>query len=252
MSSDYHERLITIYALTDPGGEVRYVGKAVHLQRRYARHLRDAGSLACWRGRWVKSLLDQGQRPGLLVLEECGEPAWAEAERRWIAHYRALGARLTNSCDGGDGMLNPSEEVREKMSRAGKGRPKSEEHRKKIGAAQVGKVIPAEAREKMRAAALGRKMSDAACAKMSAQRLGRKLPPGTGTKSGAARAKTYVLLSPEGELITVSHLSAFCREHGIVRGNLLACSKKGRPSEGWFVPSEAYPAPRPSRQGQRP
>ena len=37
------------------------------------------------------------------IIETGSGEGWVEAERRWIAFYRASGARLTNDTDGGDG-----------------------------------------------------------------------------------------------------------------------------------------------------
>jgi hypothetical protein len=42
----------------------------------------------------------------LIEAIESGDGEWEEAEMRWIAYYRASGARLWNTTDGGDGLLN--------------------------------------------------------------------------------------------------------------------------------------------------
>lgn len=79
-----------------------------------------------------------------------------------IAHYRALGHPLVNQTDGGEGLVNPSPEVREKMA-----------------ARQRGKQISAEIREKMSAAKRGRKRTPEHQAKLNAAMIGRKMPPQT-------------------------------------------------------------------------
>lgn len=46
-----------------------------------------------------------------------------EKEKYWIKHYSCRGPNGYNLTDGGDGMENPSEETRKKLSAASKGRP---------------------------------------------------------------------------------------------------------------------------------
>jgi hypothetical protein len=98
-----------IYALCDPKTkEVRYVGKADNPNCRYVQHLSDNGRT--WKANWVKKLKLNGLRPSLKILEEVHEDEWELKERDWIAHYRRLGARLTNLTDGGTtgGVFEPS------------------------------------------------------------------------------------------------------------------------------------------------
>lgn len=106
-------------------------------------------------------------------------------ERQWIAQLRSEGIRLCNLTDGGDGITgliftpehcaklsiaraNLSDETREKMAAAKRGRVLSLEHRTKIGTSNTGRVFSAETRAKISASSLGKKMSPEARAKMSA------------------------------------------------------------------------------------
>jgi hypothetical protein len=66
--------------------------------------------------------------PVIQEIESAGDN-WAERERYWIAHYRAMTDKLTNICDGGEGVggvkLKP--EHRAKLAEIGKARKKSDE-----------------------------------------------------------------------------------------------------------------------------
>jgi hypothetical protein len=96
-----------VYALSCPRTKtVRYVGwtkKSAHA--RLKQHISDALShrRANHRRTWIRSLLSAGQQPLAEVLESGTGDGWAEAERRWITHYRASGAQLVNATDGGEG-----------------------------------------------------------------------------------------------------------------------------------------------------
>jgi hypothetical protein len=49
------------------------------------------------------SLVSIGLHPLLEIIESGSGDGWANAERRWIAFYRASGARLVNGTDGVEG-----------------------------------------------------------------------------------------------------------------------------------------------------
>jgi hypothetical protein len=80
-------------------------------------------------------------------------------EKERISQLRAIGVRLCNLTDGGDGTA---------------GWVKTTEWREKVGAAHRGKIISEETRKKLSAAKTGSRHTDAAKAKMSASRLGIK------------------------------------------------------------------------------
>ncbi len=111
-----------IYALVDPVTDaVRYVGKAVDVERRLRRHLKDArDGKRDHKSLWIASLLRQNLRPCVKILEECGDD-WQSAEIRWIANLRAGGCDLTNTAPGGEGIVI-TDETRRRMSEAKKGK----------------------------------------------------------------------------------------------------------------------------------
>ncbi len=91
-----------IYALCDPDGTVRYVGKANNPARRLLIHT-EPNQLRPdnYRTRWLRGLVAEGLRPTMRILEEVAWADWEDAERRWIGLYRQNGC-LTNGTDGGD------------------------------------------------------------------------------------------------------------------------------------------------------
>jgi hypothetical protein len=114
---------LLVYGLRDPRtGEIRYVGKSETGLRRPAKHR--APSQAARRTRknsWLKTLWALDLDYEVVVLE-CANTVAAlnEAEIRWIAIGRAaLGQRLTNDTNGGDGG-RMSDDARRKMSESHK------------------------------------------------------------------------------------------------------------------------------------
>jgi len=175
-----------IYALVDPRDKrIRYVGKSNTPKRRLNHHLHD--NWVCHRTNWIKQLLGIGLSPQLIILEEVEQRIWKERECFWISLLRANGFNLVNSTEGGDGLENPSEEVRHKISVANIGRPSSRkgkknsaETRKKISEAMKGKQLwlgrkhTPETIEKLSVWHRGRKVSEETKKKMSASHMGNK------------------------------------------------------------------------------
>jgi hypothetical protein len=94
-----------IYALIDPiTKDVRYIGKSNNPHKRlfgHNGHIR--AKTKSHKHFWIKSLLDQGFVPTILILEKCEKSIWQEREKDWIKFGRKLKWPLTNMADGGEG-----------------------------------------------------------------------------------------------------------------------------------------------------
>ena len=58
-----------------------------------------------YKERGILSLLSIGLSPVIEEVERGSGDGWPEAEQRWIAFYRAQGARLWNATEGGEGVI---------------------------------------------------------------------------------------------------------------------------------------------------
>lgn len=116
-----------IYALLDPTTkQIKYIGQALNALERLAEHMKPRSREAkSHKNNWLNSLVAQGLKPELIVLESFEDPyKLNEAEIFWIAYYRSIGANLTNGTDGGEGNLGwkPTEENLENMRTAAQNR----------------------------------------------------------------------------------------------------------------------------------
>lgn len=136
-----------LYTLTDPRGDIRYVGATTDVSSRVARHIVDSRDPKrnSIRDVWVRELLTEGLRPILNIIDTANSETWQEKEMYYISLYRAMGCDLVNSTDGGVGGLNPIAETRRKRSEAQTGelnhmygKSPSEEHRRKNSEANRG------------------------------------------------------------------------------------------------------------------
>lgn len=110
-----------VYALIDPrDGAVRYVGCTNNPEHRIADHICEARTKETNQGkkRWILSILADGLRPVMEVLQKTDDLSWEEDESRWIQVHRETGAELLNLTDGGCGSpgYDPPAIVREHMS----------------------------------------------------------------------------------------------------------------------------------------
>ena len=135
-----------IYGLHDPRVvpvKVRYVGyTSKGAEQRLAKHVQEARlkSTNVHRLNWLRSLLKDGIMPQAVVLEQVNAENWKAKEAFWINHFGR--DNLVNSTDGGEGLVNPSQDVKDRISAkvskllAGnqirKGIPHTEEDRLKI------------------------------------------------------------------------------------------------------------------------
>ncbi len=139
-----------IYVLIDPRtSEIKYVGKANNLKKRYIAHFVDCTMYNTKRTCWIKSLISKGLVPIVKVIEQCPLTIWKEREIYWIANF----INLVNGTSGGEGNHNLPEESRKRISEGSKkystGRKLSEETKAKISNSLKGKIRPEDVRVKI-------------------------------------------------------------------------------------------------------
>ena len=145
---------ICIYGLLCPiTMQVRYVGKSKNPRARYLQHTRpsDYNMKGPYRRYWIKSLMSQGIRSGLIILEKTDESSWEAREIHWINFLRTQGHKLTNIAAGGNGDAGHtgrkhSKEAKQKMSKAHKGQV----------AWNIGKKMSAKTKQKLSKALKGK------------------------------------------------------------------------------------------------
>lgn len=199
-----------IYGLFDPtdeSKEVRYVGyTSKGLKQRIKEHVSEAKAKnTCYRHRWLRALIVAGVKVEAIVLEEVDATNWQERERHWIAEL--YGPRLTNSTEGGEGLVSPSAEIRAKIgikvsallvgNQRRKGVPHTDETKGRMSATRrVSEKVRAgyEARKGRQ----GPKHSEETKQKIRELKLGKKHPPRSMEwKAKQSAAHTGKIQNPE-------------------------------------------------------
>lgn len=180
---------IIVYGLaSSQDGKIRYVGQtSKSVRERWRGHTKEKHNTH--KNRWVQSVLSSGHKIITFVLEQ--DAVWSETEIRLIAWYRKHGADLTNSTDGGDGVLNPSKEVRAKISAAIKGNVViTPEQRAKMVAGLRAREFSAEHKAINAAVCRARNATAEQRAAVSRAKKGRPLSAEHRKKNGDARRGT--------------------------------------------------------------
>lgn len=108
----------TIYGLVCPlTKKVRYVGYTkFSLVYRLSGHLAEAKKKStCHRHKWLRSLMRKNLLPSIKVLEIVTVKTWQLREKYWIK--KLVLNKLVNSTEGGEGLINPSVEVRNRIGK---------------------------------------------------------------------------------------------------------------------------------------
>ena len=130
-----------IYVLKEPDGTIRYVGyTSKSLDIRFYEHLKDGRSNKFYhKANWIRKLLNENSLPLIELLEDKLTIKDAKLkEINYIKKFKELGFNLTNGTSGGDGILNPSDEVRMKMRDSHLGKKASQETKDKLSKLHLG------------------------------------------------------------------------------------------------------------------
>lgn len=121
-----------IYTLICPDTNlIKYVGKTFNPKARFYRHVSYETRDKSKKGIWIKSLIKNGKKPIIEIIDDCDEFNWQEKEIAYIKLYKSFGVKLLNMTKGGEqGALNYTftETQSEKLSKSLKGKQKTKEH----------------------------------------------------------------------------------------------------------------------------
>jgi len=148
--------MTSIYALCDPDGDTRYIGKADNPKKRLKAHHQPYQLRArTHKNSWIKHLLARGELPVMRILEEVPVEEWRDKERAWIARALAAGCDLVNGTSGGDGYPELSPESRARQAASLRGRKASAETRARMSASAKLRAADPVERERLRSISNG-------------------------------------------------------------------------------------------------
>lgn len=109
-------KICKIYTLEHPvTGEVRYVGKTEQsLSTRLIKHVHDCKRSKTHRNNWIQSILNQGLRPTISLIDEVSVEDWQIYEKYWISQFRTWGFSLVNGTEGGEAVYSQGQTYEQK------------------------------------------------------------------------------------------------------------------------------------------
>ena len=107
-----------VYGLLDPiTGCLRYIGKSTSGFFRPTQHFyRSNLKSNTHKNNWIKGVLNIGLKPKIICIHEVDDgEILNQAEQFWIQYYISIGADLTNSTAGGNGLYGYSHKIESKQ-----------------------------------------------------------------------------------------------------------------------------------------
>jgi group I intron endonuclease len=212
-----------IYLITNLINDKQYVGQTIQsLEKRWQRH--------CWKctsnnsmpvcraiAKYGKENFKIKILTYCLSLDELNEKElfYANTLNTWSPNGYNLKA--------GNGTGSMSQEIKDKIGKANTGSKRTLEARQNMSNAHKGKVLPPEQRKKISNANKG--SNNHFYGKTHTQESIDKF------------SKTYTIVSPEGEIMTIKNMAEHCRKYGLHKGNMNSMVRGNRPScLGWTLP----------------
>lgn len=94
-----------IYILIDPiSNQIRYVGKSNNPEKRYKNHKNRCRDKNTHKRNWINKLKLKGFNPEIEIIDTISIKEWKFWEKFWIQYFRTIGCKLTNHCNGGEGL----------------------------------------------------------------------------------------------------------------------------------------------------
>jgi len=95
---------IVIYSLSEPNGNIRYVGKTNNITIRLKNHINESKQrkIISHKTNWIISLINKNELPVIDILDIVPENEWIFWEMFWISQMKTWGYDLLNMTDGGE------------------------------------------------------------------------------------------------------------------------------------------------------
>jgi hypothetical protein len=147
-----------------------YVGKGKNKRAWDMKNMRNRHHMAI-----VSKLTSMGLSVDVrIIVSNLSDETALSVEKDKIAFYGV--ENLANMTEGGEGMSNPTDKTRKKISESQKKRFSRPEEREILSAQAKGRIISEKTRKKLSAAAKGRKISDDVKLKIKIAAKGRQIP----------------------------------------------------------------------------
>ena len=202
-------KIIGIYKITNPKGKV-YIGQSTNIEKRFRLYK----GLHCSKQiKLFSSLKKYGYTNHVFeIVEECLIDELNEKEIYYINLLQSFNTRNGLNLQGGGSNGIKSDETKERMSIAKKGRIVSQETREKLRQANLGKTISPEYRRKLSEANKGKTHTEETKRKISESKKGRisnrkgvKLSDETKLKMSLAKKNKQISAGIKCETLSADH-----------------------------------------------
>lgn len=209
-----------IYLITNLINKKQYVGQTTQsIEKRFQRH--------CWKSTSKNSMpickaIEKYGKENFTIEKLCDCFSQKQLDQQELFYTNILNTWSPNGYNlrAGNGKGSMSEETKAKISAANTGRKRSIEARQNMSNAHRGKTLTPEQRKKISDANKG--VNNAFYGKTHTQESIDKF------------SKTYTIISPDDEVMTIKNMAKHCRKYNLHEGNMNSMVKGNRKScQGW-------------------
>ena len=183
-----------IYALLDPQtGVVRYIGKTIRPKERLKQHIDRSKKPRYKKECWIKSLINKGLYPEMIIIDECDFEDSSLIEEMYISLFKGWGFDLTNlQSKSANGVGRHSNYTRYKISKSLKGKKQSKEtiEKRRLSVTKAWENIELLEKQRDRSKNLN-KLGIIGTKGMVSKKKGQKLPEETKKKVSLSLKKYY-------------------------------------------------------------
>lgn len=238
-----------IYLITCLNNGKIYIGSAVNIRDRWLRHCKELRSGNHPNPHLQNAWNKHGEDAFTFeVIEECERQNLLSREQYWLDQLRPYETGFNVARSSTAPMLGRKQSPQQIALTTSKtrGQKRSPEFKNWIRIKQTGRIASKEARQKMSAAKIGKKLPLETRTKMGRAAegnknavgnkgaLGKKRSPEARQHIGISKSLNWIVVSPDGEEMTISNLAEFCRTHGLNKGRMVQVARgKERHHKGW-------------------
>jgi hypothetical protein len=189
ITQNSNNKISGVYEIVNTINGHRYVGSSCDIKNRWREHVRDLNNNKHHSAYLQRAWNKYGEKYFIFsIIKECFPFILVSLEQGYINKSKP---EYNISPTAGSPLgVKHSDETKEKVSKAGKGRVFSDEHKKRISDANKGKILSDETKRRIGAKSIGRFFSEESRKKMSEKRKG--ISPGNKGKHHTQEARKKI------------------------------------------------------------
>lgn len=203
-----------IYLITNSINNKKYVGQTVKtLEIRWFNHIKDSYDRAKKKKMPILHAIKKYGKENFKIIKICECDTLEELNKKELYYANLYKSFSPNGYNlkAGNGLGSMSQETKDKISKALKGRKFSDEHKKNLSESHMGHIVSEQTKKKLSKINKGKRPS-----KLAQKNLIKSVQ------------KEYVFISPNGEKVEIINLRQFCIKNNLSASKMVLVNQGKR------------------------